>query len=106
MTAGLVKVVADQADMALGTENCLPSNETMPAASWPRCCSACRPSATKDAASALAENPEHAAFIMEAVSLVFSRVEGTALKAGAIRLVIKGSCVSHVVGPFPTGRPE
>ena len=35
-----------------------PSNVTMPAASWPRCCRACRPSAVKAAASSWPNTPK------------------------------------------------
>ena len=40
-----------------GTCRCRSSRETMPAASCPRCCSACRPSAVSAAASALPQTP-------------------------------------------------
>ena len=40
------------------TWNWLPSKETMPAASWPRCWSACRPSAVRAAASGWPKTPK------------------------------------------------
>ena len=47
--------------------NCRPSKATMPAASWPRCCRACSPSAVCAAASVVAKDAEHAAFLVQVV---------------------------------------
>ena len=44
----------------------MPSKVTMPAASWPRCCSACRPSAVMRGGVGMAEDAEHAAFLAQA----------------------------------------
>ena len=46
-----------------------PSKETMPAASWPRCCRACRPSAVIAAASGMAVDAEDAAFLAQRVAV-------------------------------------
>ncbi len=66
MTAGLVKL-SEIRPTCRSTRKCEPSEETCPAASWPRCCSACSPSVTVAAASSPAKYAEHAAFIMEMI---------------------------------------
>ena len=53
---GAGEVVADQAEWR-SEWKCRPSKETMPAASWPRCCRACRPSAVSAAASGWPKMP-------------------------------------------------
>ena len=57
----------------------------MPPASWPRCCSACRPRATKLAASCDADHAEDAALLVQLVVVEGSchaggRLSGTALR--------------------------
>ena len=51
-----------------------PSKETMPAASWPRCWSAWRPSAVSAAASSMAEDAEDAAFLAQRVAVEIESV--------------------------------
>ena len=66
ITAGLVKLSPTR-PMWRSLQNCWPSKVTMPAASWPRCCSACRPSAVSARRLRVAENAEDAALLVQLV---------------------------------------
>ena len=74
----------------------LPSKVTMPAASWPRCCRACRPSAVIAAASGWPKMPKtpHSSRSVSAVEVEIVR------RAGIVAVTARRSslsCIAHVV---------
>jgi hypothetical protein len=62
----LAEAVLHEAHRAVREER-PPSLDTMPALSWPRCCSACRPRYARFAASFAPQIAEHAALVVEVI---------------------------------------
>jgi hypothetical protein len=97
--------VANQADMALDRE--LLAVERDDAGCFLAAVLQCmQPEGDDGCGVLLAENAKHPAFIVKAIGFAFGRVHVSAVQAGAVQVSVRGSSVCHVVGPFPTGRPE